>query len=86
MTKEKLFEIADDLLTSNVEPDMEVDLQDQVAAVFTDVTEDGKCLVVYQNVLNGDLENVEMFDTTEDAEAHLNAAQQEIYSHESDWD
>jgi len=86
MTKEKLFEIADDLLTSNVEPDMEVDLQDQMAAVFTDVTEDGKCLVVYQNVLTGDLENVEMFDTTEDAEAHLNAAQQEIYSHESDWD
>jgi len=78
------MEFADDILTDNTEPDWEVDLMDRFGAVFTDVTEDGKCLVAYLNNLNGELEDAEIFATEEEAEAHLNALQAEIYEIETE--
>jgi hypothetical protein len=85
MTKQELIELADDLLDSNEEPAWEVNLGDCYAAVFTDITAEGGCLVVYQDNLTGEIDNAEMFDTAEEAESHLNAAQQGAFENENDW-
>jgi len=84
MTKEETIELAEDMIDSNEEPDWEIDLMDQFAAVYTDITEEGKCLVVYQSNLNGELEDAEMFNTAEDAEAHLLALQHSVYETEEE--
>ena len=77
MTKEELMELVEDLIDSNEEPDWEVDLNDQYASVYTDMTTEGKCLVVYFNRLSGELENAELFSNEEEAEDYLNEAQTE---------
>ena len=84
MKKEEVIELAEDMLDSNEEPDWEIDLLDRFASVFTDVTEEGGCLVVFLNNLNGDIEDAKMFDSAEEAEAHLNALQAEVYETEED--
>jgi hypothetical protein len=84
MTKQELMDVADDFLSSNEEPDWEVDLRDRVALVFTDITEDSKCLVVYANSLSGELDDAEIFTNEEEAEAHLNALQAETYETEEE--
>jgi hypothetical protein len=86
MTKEEIIEVAEDLFDSNEEPEWEVDLLDQFASVFCDVTAEGKCLVVFANNLNGEIEDAKMFDTAEEAEAHLNALQNEAYEPEEEID
>jgi hypothetical protein len=78
MTKEELLELADDLLMDNEEPDWEVDLLDQFASVFSDVTEDGKCLVILLNNLNGEIEDAIIFSNEEEAEEHINNLQAQI--------
>lgn len=84
MTKEELIELADDLIADNEEPDWEVDLMDQFASVFTDVTEDGKCLVIFMNNLNGDIEDAIIFNNEEEAEEHLNDLQAQYAEGEVD--
>lgn len=84
MTKEKLLELADDLLMDNEEPDWEVDLLDQFASVFSDVTEDGKCLVIFLNNLNGEIEDAIIFSNEEEAEEHINNLQAQIAEGEVD--
>ena len=84
MTKEELFELADDLLMDNEEPDWEVDLIDQFASVFSDVTEDGKCLVIFLNNLNGEIEDAIIFSNEEEAEEHLNDLQAQVAEGEVD--
>ena len=84
MTKEELFELADDLLMDNEEPDWEVDLIDQFASVFSDVTEDGKCLVIFLNNLNGEIEDAIIFSNEEEAEDHLNDLQAQVAEGEVD--
>ena len=78
MTKEELLELADDLLMDNEEPDWEVDLIDQFASVFSDVTEDGKCLVILLNNLNGEIEDAIIFSNEEEAEEHINKLQAQV--------
>jgi len=78
MTKEELLELADDLLMDNEEPDWEVDLLHQFASVFSDVTEDGKCLVILLNNLNGEIEDAIIFSNEEEAEEHINNLQAQI--------
>ena len=78
MTKEELLELADDLLMDNEEPDWEVDLVDQFASVFSDVTEDGKCLVILLNNLNGEIEDAIIFSNEEEAEEHINNLQAQV--------
>ena len=84
MTKEELLELADDLLMDNEEPDWEVDLIDQFASVFSDVTEDGKCLVIFLNNLNGEIEDAIIFSNEEEAEDHLNDLQAQVAEGEVD--
>jgi hypothetical protein len=84
MTKEELLELADDLLMDNEEPDWEVDLLDQFASVFSDVTEDGKCLVILLNNLNGEIEDAIIFSNEEEAEEHINDLQAQIAEGEVD--
>jgi|688.fasta_scaffold254041_2 hypothetical protein len=84
MTKEELFELADDLLMDNEEPDWEVDLVDQFASVFSDVTEDGKCLVILLNNLNGEIEDAIIFSNEEEAEEHINDLQAQVAEGEVD--
>ena len=84
MTKEELLELADDLLMDNEEPDWEVDLVDQFASVFSDVTEDGKCLVIFLNNLNGEIEDAIIFSNEEEAEEHLNDLQAQVAEGEVD--
>lgn len=84
MTKEELFETAEDLIDSNEEPDWEVNLEDCFASVYADVTEDGKCLVAFLNNLNGEIEDAKMFANEEEAEEYLNALQAVIAEDEID--
>ena len=84
MTKEELLELADDLLMDSEEPDWEVDLIDQFASVFSDVTEDGKCLVIFLNNLNGEIEDAIIFSNEEEAEEHLNDLQAQVTEGEVD--
>lgn len=84
MTKEELLELADDLLMDNEEPDWEVDLVDQFASVFSDVTEDGKCLVIFLNNLNGEIEDAIIFSNEEEAEEHINDLQAQVAEGEVD--
>jgi len=87
MTKEELIELADDLLMDvDEEPDWEVDLMDQFASVYADVTEDGKCLAVFLNNLNGEIEDAIIFNNEEEAETYLNALQAEAYGTEEQVD
>ena len=84
MTKEELLELADDLLMDNEEPDWEVDLVDQFASVFSDVTEDGKCLVIFLNNLTGEIEDAIIFSNEEEAEEHINDLQAQVAEGEVD--
>jgi hypothetical protein len=78
MTKEELFKLADNLLMDNEEPDYEVDLIYQFASVFSDVTEDGKCLVIFFNNLNREIEDAIIFSNEEEAEEHINKLQAQV--------
>ena len=82
MKKQQIIELAEDFLDNNEAPDWEVNLVDQFASVYADVTEEGKCLVVYLNNLSGDIEDAQIFNSEEEAEAHLNTLAAEAYGDE----
>lgn len=86
MTKEELYELAEDMIDSNEEPDLEVDLTDVYASVYSDITEEGKCLVVFLNRLSGELENAKLFTNAEEAEEYLYANQAEAEDSEEEID
>jgi hypothetical protein len=59
-------------------------LVDQFASVFSDVTEDGKCLVILLNNLNGEIEDAIIFSNEEEAEEHINDLQAQVAEGEVD--
>ena len=69
MNNDELYDLADTILSdTDIEPDWETDLGDQFAAFFPEGTLNcDKCIVIFQNNLNGDIENVKLFDTEEEA-------------------
>jgi hypothetical protein len=52
--------------------------------VFSDVTEDGKCLVILLNNLNGEIEDAIIFSNEEEAEEHINDLQAQVAEGEVD--
>lgn len=77
MNNDELYDLADTILSdTDIEPDWETDLGDQFAAFFPEGTLNcDKCIVIFQNNLNGDIENVKLFDTEEEAEEFINKQQ-----------
>ena len=79
MTKDELHELADEILSDiDIEPEWEMDLGDCFAAFYPEnVAGNESCIVIFQNNLNGEIENVKEFNTEEEAEDYLNQRQAE---------
>lgn len=78
MDKEKLYEIADMILSDpDLSPDWEMDLVDCFAAFYdSGIMGNDECLVIFQNNLNGEIEDVQIFADESEAEAYCTKKQE----------
>ena len=84
--KDELYNLADDILSDiELEPDWEKDCGDVFAAFYPAGTMGSDlCVVILQNNLNGDIDNVKLFETEEEAEDFVNALQAHTYADEEE--
>ena len=79
MTKDELHDLADRILSHpDLSPDWEMDLVDCFAAYYgSGIMGNEECLVIFQNNLNGEIEDVQIFAEESEAEAYCLKRQHE---------